>query len=67
MDVLKKLSSGANGSFWALQMGCPHNLRTGLRIFLKFCSIKGTEKYMEIILMVSLKKFSNNANGPFWV
>ena len=28
--------------------------------------MKGAKKYMELILMVFVKKFSFGANGPFW-
>ena len=34
----------------------PHDFGSALRIFLKFCAMNGTKGYMELILMVFLKK-----------
>ena len=50
----------------APKMMHPHNSGSTLRIFFKFRIMKGAERYMELILMVFLKKFSFRANGPFW-
>ena len=33
----------------------PHNFGSALRMFLKFCTMKATNSYMEVILMVFLK------------
>ena len=58
--------------FWSkrailtLKMVRPHNFGSIRRIFLKFCTMKGAERYMEHILIVFLKKFSFWANGLFW-
>ena len=35
-------------------------------IFLKFCTMEGTKRYMELIVMLFQKKISFRANGPFW-
>ena len=44
-------------SKWAVvTMESDCNYRTALRIFLKFCTMKGDKRYMEIILTVFLKK-----------
>ena len=39
-----------------LKMVWPHNLGSAHRVFLKFCIMEGTKRYMEIILMGFLKK-----------
>ena len=55
--------------FWIIlspKMTRPQNFRSDVSIFSKFCSSKGTKRYMELILMVFLKKFSFEAIGPFW-
>ena len=54
---------------WAilcLKMTRSHNFGSTLKIFLKFCAVKGTKKFMEILLMIFWKKFSFGANWPFW-
>ena len=38
-----------------------------LMIFLKFCSIKGAKRYMEIIEMFFMKKIFSCTNAPIWV
>ena len=38
------------------KMTYPHNSGTALRIFLKFCRMKGTNRYMEILLVVFREK-----------
>ena len=47
------------------KMTYPHNIESALRKFLKFFTMKGTKKDMEIVLPVFLKIFSFGANGPF--
>ena len=37
-------------------MMCRHSLRLALRIFKKFCTVKGVKRYLKIILMFFLKK-----------
>ena len=37
-------------------MGHPHNSGLALRIFLKFCRMKGANKYMKILLVVFQEK-----------
>ena len=39
-----------------LKLARPHNFGSALKIFCKFSTMKGTKRYMEIILMVFLKK-----------
>ena len=63
---LKKVLVRSNRHF-ALKMARHHNSGLTLTIFLKFCILEGTNKYMKISLMVFLKKkMSFWANGPFW-
>ena len=45
-----------------LKMAHPHNSGSVLRIFLKFCRIKGANRYMKILLVVFLEK---NSFGTF--
>ena len=44
----------------------PHNFGLAVRIFLKFCTIKGTNRKMKVIIMVCTKKNLFRANGLFW-
>ena len=60
-SFLKKFSFGENGS----KMVRPHNSESTFRVFLIFCIMKGTKRYMEFILMVFLKNFLFEVNGPF--
>lgn len=39
------------------KMADPVNFRSAPRIFVKFCTVRGTSGYMKSILMVFLKKF----------
>ena len=55
-----------NWAILGLKMVHPHNFWSFLRIFLKFCTMKGVKRSMEITLTVFLKKFSCWANRPFW-
>ena len=57
MAFLKKIS------FKSLKMARPHNFGSVLRTFLRFCTMKGTKRYMEIFVTVFLKKFSIGENG----
>ena len=43
---------------FGLKMACRHNSGSTLRIFLKFCTMKGAKRYMKISLMVFPKKIS---------
>ena len=38
------------------QMAHPHNSGLALRIFLKFCRVKGANRYMKILLVVFREK-----------
>ena len=64
MGFLEKFSFGANGPFLAQNW---HILIIGStwRIFLKFCTMKGAKRYMELILIVFLKKTLFGTNGLF--
>ena len=49
---------------WAilgLKMAHPHNSGLALRIFLKFCRMKGANRYMKILLVVFCEKNSFGA------
>ena len=49
---------------WAilgLKMAYPHNSGSALRIFLKFCRMKGANRYMKILLVVFREKKSFGA------
>ena len=41
-----------------LKMAHPHNFGLALRIFLKFCRIKGENKYMKVLLVILQEKSS---------
>ena len=46
---------------WAIlgpKMAHPHNSGSALRIFLKFCRMKGANRYMKILLVVFREKNS---------
>ena len=64
MGFLEKFSFGANGPFlprkWHILI-----IGSALRIFLKFCTMKGAKRYMELILIVFAKKISFGTNGLF--
>ena len=38
------------------KMAHPHNYGSALRIFLKFCKMKGANRYMKILLVAFLEK-----------
>ena len=46
-------------------MAHPHNSGSTLRIFLKFCTMKGAQRYMELILMVFQKNPHLGQMGHF--
>ena len=49
---------------WAIlgpKMAHPHNSGSALRIFLKFCRMKGANRYMKILLVVFREKNSFGA------
>ena len=51
---------------WAIlgpKMAHPHNTRSALRIFLKFCRMKGANTYMKILLVFFREK---NSFGTIW-
>ena len=50
MVCTKKNFSGQMGHF--PQNGTSHNSGSALRIFLKFCRMKGANRYMKILLVV---------------
>ena len=52
MVCTKKKLLGANWAILALKMAHPHNSGLALRIFLKFCRIKGANRYMKLLLVV---------------
>ena len=39
------------------KMSHPHNSETPLKIFLKFCTLKGSNMQMEVMLMISTIDF----------
>ena len=43
----------------------PHNSGSALRIFLKFCTVKGGNRLMKVTLMVFTKKKLFGANRSF--
>ena len=49
-----------------LKMTRPYNFGYAPRIFFKFCTMKGAKRYMELILIVFLKKVLFGENVPFW-
>ena len=54
--------------FWVIfdpKVAHPHNFGLALRICFQFCGMKGTNSYLEIILMNFLIKFLFGANGLF--
>ena len=64
---MKKFLFGANGPFWA-QKWCILITVDPLQVFFsKFCTVKGANRYMKVILMVFTKKTFVQGNGPFWV
>ena len=48
------------------KMTHPHNSGSTLRIFLKFCTLKGANMQMEMILTIFTKDFLFRANEAFW-
>ena len=47
------------------KMAHAHNSGSTLRIFSKFCTVKGANRFIEIMLMAFPKKILFQANGPF--
>ena len=47
------------------KMAHTHNSGSTLRIFSKFCTMKGANRFIEIMLMAFPKKILFQANGPF--
>ena len=60
-SFLKKNLIWGNGPFWAQKMVHPHNSGLTLRIFLKFCRLKGANRYMKVPFVVFLEKISFGA------
>ena len=66
MVLTKKFLFRGNGPFWGQKLiADPYSSRSALRIFLKFCTVKVSNSYLEIILMAFPKKILFEANGPF--
>ena len=55
MFVPENICSGEMGHFGP-ENGTSHNSGSALRIFLKYCIIKGANRYMEILLVVFQEK-----------
>ena len=47
----KKKSQSGQMDYFDLKMTCSHNSGSTLKIFLKFCKMKGVKRYMKISLM----------------
>ena len=58
MVFLKKILIWGKWAILGLEMACPYNSGSTLKIFLKFFAMKGVKKYMKLILMVFMKKSS---------
>ena len=58
MVCTKKVLFRTNGPFWVQKyiLGHPRNPGSALRIFLKFCRIKGASSYMKILLNIFREK-----------
>ena len=39
------------------KLAYPHNSGSPLKIFVKFCTLKGSNMQMEVMLMISIKDF----------
>ena len=65
IGFLKKIIFRGKEAIFGLKMACPHHFCSSVRIFLKFCQLKGTERYMENVLMAFVKKFPIRANGRY--
>ena len=63
-DFSEKILIQGKWAILGLKTARAHNFGSALRIFLKFCTMERVKRYMEIII-VFLKKFSFEANGPF--
>ena len=63
MFFLKKVLIWGKWAIFGLKLSCPHKFWSAWRIFLRFCTVKGTKRYMEIISIVFLKKFLFGKNG----
>ena len=62
----EKILNWANWTILGPKMAQPHNSGSTGRIFLKFCTMKGADRYMRIILVIVQKKLFGE-NGLFWV
>ena len=43
----------------------PHDSRSAGRIFINFCTMKGANRQMRMILIIFIKKYLFEAYGPF--
>ena len=62
----EKILIWANGQWYAPKIAHPHNSGSAGGVFLKFCTVKGTNSYMKMILIIFPKKLFG-ANGSFLV
>ena len=60
-----KIIIWGKSAIFGLKMVHPHNFGSALSFFLKFCIMKWAERYMEILLMVFLRKISFAQVGFF--
>ena len=56
MVYTKKVLSRTNWAILGQKMARPHNSGLALRIFLKFCRMKGANRHMKILLVVFREK-----------
>ena len=63
----KKSHSDQFGHFGRKMVWCPLHFETGLRFFYQFYSIKGTKRYMKILLVVLWEKTSFGAIWSFQI
>ena len=62
----KKNSHLGKWAILGLKTVHPHNSGSAGRIFLKFCTMKGANRQMRLILIIFEKKKLFGVNGPFW-
>ena len=62
---MNRFSEKKNISFG--EIAHPHNSGSAGRILLQFCTMKGANRQMRIIVIIFKKKKSFGADGQFWV
>ena len=62
----KKIPICGKGPFWAQKLRIFITLDPLEEFFFKFCTMKGANRHMRVILIIFQKNFLSGANEPFY-